>query len=463
MESAAAYFLILAFVKLFGILAAVFVLCSGFCLAQNDSFQPAKYRYGLVAYYFWEEDSSGNIISAIEQPFEKNFIVLIDNEWRPASTVGSDTFTQAIEVLCKQMRKERLSTSRVPVANTHRKKKLAVKRQLTDHAISVIYRKTPYGWVSDTARNILQFDSIVNVRMTGSVDQVNNHPTTFLGTCWKTADSSYYRAYFPLAEQGLPQHDLFFINGYRRLRRHVTNNQSDGLMASYDRYTYWFKLDDLFIGRIQPDRSLYFDGSFGVSTSNHRNKLKFGWSYFRAGILKKKKSRTNYNGFNLKSNKKGFDERLEAGKLAGKVFLSSRSSWQHPDGVIDTIDIVSHSMGYAYALGFLQVVENHAVLNNCYIVAPENAGYKGYDWSKFRHVWQYGTNLDQPNADPIWLQDGVAPQTAVKGIQSLPPEKGGRLFTPRDWPKRNFVDSHMVYNYYWIFELLKRGMAGYVQ
>lgn len=422
-----------------------------------------KNQYGLVAYYFWEEDSTGNIISAIEQPFEKNFIVLIDNEWEPASTVNRQVFSEAIESLSKKMRKDRQRCARVPVAGSRRRKKFAVKRILTDHAISVIYRKTPYGWVSDTARNILQFDSIVNLRMVGSVNQIDNQYTAFLGTQWKTADSSYYRSYFPLAEQVLRQRDLFFINGYRRLRKHVTNNESDGLMASYDRYTYWFKLDDLFIERIQPDRSLYFDGSFGVSTSNHRNKLKFGWSYLRAGILKKKKSRTNYKGFNLKSNRKGFDERLEAGKLAGKVFLSSRSSWQYPDGVADTIDIVSHSMGYAYALGFLQVVENHAVLNNCYIVAPENAGYKGFDWNKFRHVWQYGTNLDQPDADPIWLQDGVAPQTAVKGITQLPPGKGGRIFTPRDWPKRNFVDSHMVYGYYWIFERLKPGMPGYVE
>lgn len=68
----------------------------------------------------------------------------------------------------------------------------------------------------------------------------------------------------------------------------------------------------------------------------------------------------------------------------------------------------------------------------------------------FQEVWQYGSNYDQPNPDPKWDQDGVAPQCECKNLGSLPSSKGGRVFIPND-VKKGFMESHTISNYNWIF------------
>jgi hypothetical protein len=78
-------------------------------------------------------------------------------------------------------------------------------------------------------------------------------------------------------------------------------------------------------------------------------------------------------------------------------------------------------------------------------------------------VWQYGSNLGQPDADPVWEQDGIAPQCPVKGIETLDKQKAGRIFFPKDWKRKNFIDSHMLYNYDWMFECIVKGQPGYIE
>ena len=119
-------------------------------------------------------------------------------------------------------------------------------------------------------------------------------------------------------------------------------------------------------------------------------------------------------------------------------------------------------MGYAYSLGFIEEIKDKVVFGKMYIIAPESACVDGFDWTLFQEVWQYGSNLDQKDPDPIWEQDGVAPQCQVKGLEKVDPKKGGRAFIPKDWPRKNFIDSHQPYNYYWIFERIKLGENGYV-
>jgi hypothetical protein len=119
-------------------------------------------------------------------------------------------------------------------------------------------------------------------------------------------------------------------------------------------------------------------------------------------------------------------------------------------------------MGYAYALGFMDVLDGKVVFGKIYILAPENACVGGFDWSKVEEVWQYGSNLDQANPDPVWEQDGIAPQCQVKGLEKVDKNKGGRAFIPKDWPHKNFVDSHMLNYYFWIFDRIKKGEPGYI-
>ena len=61
----------------------------------------------------------------------------------------------------------------------------------------------------------------------------------------------------------------------------------------------------------------------------------------------------------------------------------------------------------------------------------------------------------------MWEQDGGAPQSAVAGINTNP-SKGGRAFIPKTFTPKNFVDSHRIGNYGWIFKL-NTDANGYVK
>ncbi len=121
-------------------------------------------------------------------------------------------------------------------------------------------------------------------------------------------------------------------------------------------------------------------------------------------------------------------------------------------------------MGYAYALGVVDILKGKVPLGRLYIIAPENAEAGDINLNDFEEVWQYGSNLGESNADPLHQQDGVAPQTAVKGlkdIEKLPLGKRGRAFIPKGEPK-GFLQSHSVGNYKWIFTRDKKD-NGYVK
>jgi hypothetical protein len=106
-------------------------------------------------------------------------------------------------------------------------------------------------------------------------------------------------------------------------------------------------------------------------------------------------------------------------------------------------------------LGVLEELRSEVVLGKCFILAPENASVEGFKWSDFEEVWQIGSDLDQPTFDPIWMQDGIAPQVQVKGLEQIVGVKGGRIFFPENYTPKNFKDSHMMYNYDWIFNSIK--------
>ena len=249
---------------------------------------------------------------------------------------------------------------------------------------------------------------------------------------------------------------LIFSNGYRGL--HL-----DSMTTSNEIYTvsppggmspagYWFDIDDTLISRFQPCTPLYIDGHHPVATSMHRTKGRsiWSWAVTRFGWV----GRSNW-GFNDEPNEEGFRIRYDNGRRCGERFVSS----YRENAMSDTIDIVCHSMGYAYALGFVDAVAPYVVLGKALILAPESPGVGGMDWNKFQEVWQYGSDRYEKGADVTCRQDGIAPQCAVNGIDNLQPEKGGRLFIPKG-ARKGFIRSHHLSYWDW-FYWIKKGDRGW--
>ena len=122
-------------------------------------------------------------------------------------------------------------------------------------------------------------------------------------------------------------------------------------------------------------------------------------------------------------------------------------------------------MGYVYAQGMLDELKKHlakgVTFGRFYILAPENAcSATTFDKTLFEEVWQYGTHETN---DPIWEQDGIAPQCEVPGL-SWTPENGkyGRIRIPTTDPNRNFLGAHYGASYEWIFKKQTFGEPGYV-
>ena len=130
------------------------------------------------------------------------------------------------------------------------------------------------------------------------------------------------------------------------------------------------------------------------------------------------------------------------------------------------VDIVCHSMGYAYALGMIQILKTGAIpLGRFYCVAPENACSGDINLNDFKEVWQYGTNEAPPEqgGDLVWEQDGVAPQCPIKNIGSrLSGTLNGRVYLPQDFYPKTFLGCHSISNYGWIFNI-KTDKDGYVK
>jgi hypothetical protein len=160
---------------------------------------------------------------------------------------------------------------------------------------------------------------------------------------------------------------------------------------------------------------------------------------------------------NTTPNVSGFNVRKEEGRKGGVNFVTQLK--QSAFSANDTLDIVCHSMGFAYALGMIEEIKTQMPdirLGRFYIIAPENGCSGKVNVSDWQEIWQYGSNEME---DPIHLQDGVAPQCQVEGLLSVQ-NKSGRAYIPDDAPK-GFISSHSIKNYKWIFTKNK-GQDGYV-
>jgi len=274
---------------------------------------------------------------------------------------------------------------------------------------------------------------------------------------------------------------LVFVNGYRpvsisnSLEQNLTDIQNKGVeypnsknyLYSYDRYNYWRPwnaIDLLFQNRINAGEIWYADGHHSVSTSNHSSLVNFTTNSgiypkpckstkkhtcYQTTIAGNKKVKT-LDLLALKPNKNGFNFRKEKGRIAGKNLNQILNELPN-QSLNDTLYIVCHSMGYAYALGMIEELKGKIQFGTCYILAPENASSGKISARDWREVWQYGAKLNAPNADKPCQQDGVAPQVIAKGLS----EKNRIYFPKNQVRKMGYFQSHFVGYYTWIFDIPK--------
>lgn len=469
--------------KVFVVIFAIFSLSVFSVQGQEDAIRRPQFqtKTSLVYYYFWEENEDGTITdSRTYAPFSLNRVVMIDTaRSRKKCTISDTLFMQQV-----------LKIGRNYILKDRFVKKLYGNKfffncSYPSEPQTVIYIKRNQKWYSYNAGLVLNFFSLGNKlsfkSSGGNLSLFNQKNIGIKNNTYRVV--SYYLDDHAGGERKNPafqhvfaftgdelsqeiiqnQHPkasryLIFVNGYRGPK--YDKNESRNEVYMNDRTNYWFKIDDRFIQRLNPDTSFYLDGSFPVSTSNHHSKLGFGWSFIRS--VNSRLSSKKYKRLNQVSNPEGFDYRFSRGVLVGKALLNQIRNTPNSYLVKDTIDVVCHSMGYAYTLGLLETLKDEVVFGKLYLLAPENAGYKGMDWNQFEEVWQYGSNLGQKDADPLCYQDGVAPQATVWGMDKEQSNCVGRICSPYNWPNKHFVHSHMVYSYDWIFDRIQKGQPGYI-
>jgi hypothetical protein len=240
---------------------------------------------------------------------------------------------------------------------------------------------------------------------------------------------------------------LIFINGNRGPK--ANHETTDNRLHEKDPTGYWYKIDDTIIQRFPGVKPLYFDGHHPVSSSQHRTNFNFAKSYLLSRFCFI--SRRSRWVLNKRPNPKGFQLRVDHGHIAGENLIHYFTTNGIPLDQVK-IDIVCHSMGYAYMLGMIDELNGYVDFGKALILSPEGANTAGRDWALFEEVWQYGARADDAEADPIFLQDGIAPQEPVLGIDSLPATtKGGRIYIPAAYPKKKlgFIKSHHLAYYDW--------------
>jgi hypothetical protein len=271
---------------------------------------------------------------------------------------------------------------------------------------------------------------------------------------------------------------ILFVNGYDPAKISDDNNE----VFEYDKLSYWGAIDDKFALAINSKSHLiYADGNKDINTSNHINTCKFIKSLtsveknyaIAANILsvlggelavvitQECVSLTSTAYHNTAANVLGFNERKEDGKAAAANFIKklkegtiicSKTIKDDKMTVNGVVDIVAHSMGFAYSLGMIEVLQQEGItIGNYYVLAPENACSGSVPPGLEGRTWQYGSDEKTTKENPIEIQDGVAPQCAMNGIDDL---KRIRIPIKQRTPEQlGFTASHSIVNYDWIFNL----------
>jgi hypothetical protein len=439
-------------------------------------------EYGaLCASVFWQEDSLHYIIdSSFQKAFKRNVeITLCTN-----TAISSNQLKSALLEFSSSTNDDKIKSKfhLKSIEGQNEKILVDLKKDACSQAKCIVFKQNYGQWTSHNYKNVLYFNvyndgkktfshsnDTVELRTFSYAQKANGH--YLIKRFWNDSgailseqifsfNGDDYTSYFISGQKPEPKRILIFSNGYRGPKKN--RDISDNLLTQRDRYRYWLRLDKAFLNRIEPNEYYYIDGNNSINTSNHNSMRGFSTSYSRIRALsKKERNAQQFHFLNTTPNDEGFKVRKESGRIAAKAYLSLKCNSPACLEIKDTLDIVSQSMGYAYSLGFIEEIKNYVVLGKMYIIAPENACADAADWSIFEEVWQYGSNLDQENPDPVWQQDGIAPQCEVKNIHQA--KIGGRVFLPKNEKRKNFINSHMLNHYRWIFQDLKIGDNGYVK
>lgn len=234
---------------------------------------------------------------------------------------------------------------------------------------------------------------------------------------------------------------VIFINGYRmampvaNIIREMRRNDE---VKSYDVNDYWNDIDDQFQERLGNQFAFYADGDAPTLTA--KNNMGF--------TMRKLHGRKA--GLNLITQLTQIKNSGVKNQTSRKILWGENANLNLYDIKSIPIDIVCHSMGFAYALGMVEVLQESGYNpERIYALAPENPG-KGYIPGYIEESQQYGSGPD----DPWYQQDRIAPQEPIPGI-------GNSTYIPDGIPKGPY-DSHSVANYGWIFKL-RKGSRGYIK
>lgn len=286
---------------------------------------------------------------------------------------------------------------------------------------------------------------------------------------------------------------VLFVNGYRPTslggsfednfsdiqNNGLEFNNSSNVIHTDDRYEYWRpyrEIDLKFAKRLNATAKYYADGHHSVATSNHETLIDFTQHSIkypkrcrnpRRHVCKHQKKGAKWLGLQrkidtyttqpLEPNVKGFNERRENGRIAGRNLLQLLNEIPSKSDN-DTLFIVAHSMGYAYALGIIDEMRGKINFGGFYIIAAENAESGEVDENEWEEIWQFGSDFEAHKKSAPCLLDGIAPQTKAAGLSPR-----NRVYIPEQYYKRmGFFDSHFIGHYTWIFDIPKNE-SGYIE
>ncbi|HEY0176311.1 MAG TPA: hypothetical protein VGC08_08030 [Pedobacter sp.] len=233
---------------------------------------------------------------------------------------------------------------------------------------------------------------------------------------------------------------LIFINGYRMampVANIIREFKRTDEVTTFDINDYWNDIDDQFKTRLNDQFSFYADGDAPTLTAkNHMG--------FEARKLHGKRAAQS-----LMRQITAIKNLPKETASLNRTRFGTNAALKNYDPKKIPIDIVCHSMGYAYALGMIEeLIASGFWVDRLYAIAPENPT-SGYTPGFLEVANQYGSGV----SDPWYQQDRIAPQGKIPGIKE-------RAFIPQGVEKGPY-DSHSIANYGWIFKI-KQYQQGYI-
>ncbi|MEM9548386.1 MAG: hypothetical protein AAGA77_20550, partial [Bacteroidota bacterium] len=306
---------------------------------------------------------------------------------------------------------------------------------------------------------------------------------------------------------------LIFVNGYRKkgpwemleegkISENETNSASESLdncNVFLDKKSYWGDLGNDFMNTIGTWNVLYVDGHNSIANTNHKSFFNLVKSIEKCNLLTLPdncflpvfpiyhlSAACAVCELNDTPNEEGFETQYNLGRAAGAEFMIRLNlndsngdkifvKRNEYDKITGRIDIVAHSMGYAYAKGMLDYIyENEGLevgnrFGNFYIIQPENpqGNVSGnldpiytLDLSIFSQVVHFSSKFE---SEKLCRQDGIAPQTFLNTDENsiyidwpifIPDTKHCFLnsYTDKEVELRRFLNAHYVENQFWIFD-----------